>query len=155
MGRSTDGQLSYGCVFEEGFEFPWDDEKYDGDIDEWWRDVNGFVNPVDCPYDEEGNYKPGINGDSPEIDEYYDARREWLNKNPIPIEVVNYCSGDYPMYLLASKSVKASRGGPTMLDQDFMQDAVAAHDQLTDFLTTYNIDYDPSQVGWWLSSYCD
>jgi hypothetical protein len=155
MGRSTDGQFSYGCVFEEGFEFPWDDEKYDGEIEEWWMDVLGFVNNVESPYDEAGNYKPGFNSRSPEIGKFFQSRREWLKDNPIPVELVNYCSGDYPMYLLASKSITASRGGPTKVSQDFMLNAVTAHAQLTDFLTTYSIDYDPDQVGWWLSSYCD
>ncbi len=155
MGVSTDGQLSYGCVFEEGFEFPWDDEKYDGDIEEWWMDISGFVNPVECPYDEDGNYKLGFDEGSPEIGKFFESERNWLKNNPIPVELVNYCSGNYPMYLLASKSITASRGGPTNVDQDFMSDEETVHKKLIDFLTTYNIDYYSSQVGWWLSSYCD
>lgn len=155
MGVSTDGQLSYGCVFEEGFEFPWDDEKYEGDIEEWWMDVSGFVNPVENPYGADGNYKPGFDEGSPEIGKFFESERNWLKNNPIPVELVNYCSGDYPMFLLASKDIEAIRGGPTNVDQDFMSDVETVHKKLIDFLTTYNIDYDPAEVGWWLSSYCD
>ena len=29
MGLSTDGEISFGIVFDEGFEFPWDEYDYD------------------------------------------------------------------------------------------------------------------------------
>ena len=61
MVQSTDGQLSYGVVFDEDFEFPWDAEKWEGDIEEWWRDVKGFSNPMYYPFDQEGDYEPGYN----------------------------------------------------------------------------------------------
>jgi len=51
MGISTNGQLHFGIKFEDGFEFPWDfdDEMKSSwrsdDIEHWWREVNGFINP--------------------------------------------------------------------------------------------------------------
>ena len=49
MGTSTDGRINYGILFEEDFQFPWDeDEKYDGDIEQWWMyKVHGYKNPIE------------------------------------------------------------------------------------------------------------
>ena len=38
MGVSTDGQISFGILLDEGVETPWDDEKYAFDIEKWWVD---------------------------------------------------------------------------------------------------------------------
>lgn len=154
MGTSTNGQLSFGVVFEDGFEFPWDADPHDGDIESWWRDVRGFVNPVEYPYDESGEYNPGIDEDSPVVDQYFDNQRNWLNANPIPVELVNYCSGDYPMYLLATKHVDNYRGSPKLIDvdSDFIRDTADAEKKLREFLDEFGIESD-GEIGWWLSSY--
>ncbi len=109
MGVSTDGQLSFGVVFDECFEFPWDSEEFDGDYDEWWQSVNGYENPNPCPYGDDGGYKPGMNRESPEVKAYHAHSIAWRKENPFPVEIVNYCSGDCPMYLLAVKHVECSR----------------------------------------------
>jgi len=151
MGISTDGQLSYGVVFDEYFEFPWDAEKWDGDIEDWWRDVNGFSNPIEYPFDEKGDYKPGYNGESPVVSEYFRHRSEWLKLNPVPIEVVNYCSCELPMYLLASKHMSNSRGTTQKVALEFFRDTDEASQNLAEFLDKYNIESE-NDAAWWLTS---
>jgi hypothetical protein len=152
MGTSTDGQLSFGVVFEEGFEFPWSVDEYEDDIETWWFTIRGFANPIECPFDDRGNNKPGIGPDSPVISEYFAKQREWEVANPIPVELVNYCSGSSPMYILATKHIDASRGGPTAVGFDFLRDTDEAFQRLRHFLDEFGIAHD-GEIGWWLSSY--
>lgn len=152
MGTSTNGQLSFGVCFKEGFEFPWDAEPYEGDYKTWWRDVRGFKNPVDSPYTETGEYKPGVTKDSPVIDEYFKAQREWDKANPFPVEVVNYCSGEYPMWMLATKHISNRRGYPEAVDLAALIDTKAALSTLMDFMAEFKIECEESPK-WWLSSY--
>lgn len=35
MGISTDGEICYGIIFEDGYEFPWDID-HEGDPEMWW-----------------------------------------------------------------------------------------------------------------------
>jgi hypothetical protein len=152
MGTSTDGQLSFGVAFEVEFEFPWSDDKYEGNIDVWWRDVRGFVNPVESPFDDSGNYKPGVNRGSPVISKYFAKQREWEKANPLPVELVNYCSDDYPMWIIATKHIHAHRGTPKAVDVDFLRDTDEAYQTLCEFLEEFSIESD-GEIRWWLSSY--
>ena len=154
MVQSTDGQLSYGVVFDEDFEFPWDAEQWEGDIEEWWRDVKGFSNPMYYPFDQEGDYEPGYNCGSPEVGDYFRYRREWLESNPIPIEVVNYCSCDCPQYLLASRHMSCSRGRPQEVSVEFLRETDEAFQDLAAFLDEYDIKSE-NEASWWLTSYWD
>ncbi len=81
MGVSTNGQLWYGVVFEDGYEFPWDAEPFDGDEREWWRAERGF--------DEAKGYP---------AEGWLEYQKAFDAEHPCPVETVNYCSGDYPMY---------------------------------------------------------
>lgn len=153
MSVSTNGNLSYGCIFDEYFEFPWQADKYEGELEEWWMDVKGFVNPVECPYDEEGNYREGIAEDS--VGKWLSNRRDWLRSNPPPVEVVNYCSGSYPMFIIAVKSLEATRGNPVRVNFAHLPDEDGLRQTLIHFLEESKIDYNPGDIGWWLSSYTD
>lgn len=150
----ANGNLSYGYVFEEGYEFPWDDDKYNGDIDDWWEDVRGFRGTIEYPFDEFGEYKPGINSGSPEVSKYISERQEWFKANPCPVELVNYCSRDYPAYILASKSLSSSYDESERVPDGFFNDNEDAHTILLNFFKEYGIVPEPGAVaGWWLSSY--
>ena len=152
MSTSTDGQLSFGIVFEEGFEFPWD-ESHDGDIEGWWREVNGFVNPVESPFDDNtGWYKPGIKANPEIVSRYFAEQRKWDEENPVPVQEVNYCSGDYPMSLLATKHMFACRGEPLEVDVDSLLDTAEAAKTLKDFIDRFGIEAE-GEPRWWLSSY--
>lgn len=154
MGTSTNGQICYGIMFEEDFDFPWGDAKYDGDIEEWWKEVSGYVNPHFNPWTEDGDYKEGVAHDDPRIQEYHDHRYDWAQNNPLPIEVVNYCSGDCPMYILAVPSTfeSASCGYPTVINTRELVVKDEAEKDLIDFCKKHGIEVDDTSIGWWLSS---
>lgn len=90
MGVSC--ELCFGILFEEYFEFPWNDEKYEGDEEKWWEHVAGFV-PSFFPYDEHGEYQEGVDSEDPRVDLYYAERTEWYKHNPFPV-TINIC-GSY------------------------------------------------------------
>ncbi len=153
MGVSTNAEINYGIVFEEDFEFPWSDEKYEGDIGEWWLDANGYKPPFE-PYTKDGNYAPGFKEKDPRLDEYYEHLRKWMAANPIGVELVNYCSGDCPMHMLAivGLGMVANRGYPTLIDPSKLAVDEAAIDKLMAFCAKWGIETD-GKPGWYLTSY--
>src|SRR5690348_13757855 len=107
MGVSTDGQICFGILLgdeEDDLELPWDDKRYE-DLDDWWIDgVHGYKPPFEL-FDADGNY---INGERPSeetIKAYYAPRWEFEKQHPIPVKLVNGCSGNYPVWILALKDV--------------------------------------------------
>lgn len=111
MGVSTDGILCFGVAFEDGYNFPWwpqDDNEEDGDqdFDDWWAAQTGIAHPP-VPFSDES--KPAYHA-------YWDAKRKALET--CPVELVNYCSCDCPMYILAARDsvTNASRGYPEEVD---------------------------------------
>ena len=153
MGRSTDGQICFGFDFGEGHEFPWDSEEYEGDIVEWWRAVNGFKDKYK-PFDESGEWAEGWSTDDPRMREHYGARREWDKENPIPIEQVNTCSGDYPMWILAipGTATVARRGGPKRFDPSALKVDTGKYDAMIGFFNDHGIE-PAGEPDWFLSSY--
>lgn len=133
MGRSTNGELWYGVVFEEDAEFPWDVEPFDGDLEDWWRAEHGF----DHAYPREG---------------WLEAQKAFDAAHPCPVETVNYCSGDYPMYGLAVKGTvtTAYRGTPKRIEGLGISEAETQ--PFKDFLAKYELKPE-GEAGWWLSSY--
>ena len=113
MGTSTNGQICYGVAFEDGYEFPWDAD-YDGDIDAWWiYEVHGFKHSVEI-FDTAGCYLNGREPSPDEVSRYFKEIRDFSEAHPLPVKLVNYCSGDCPMYALAvpSSFIRAGRGCP-------------------------------------------
>jgi len=155
MGVSSNADVTFGIKFEEDFEFPWDDEsKEDYEIEDWWRDVNGFKHSVEI-YDERGEY---INDKEPpqEVqDKYYDEQREFDEANPLPLSLENYCSYDYPMYILCIPALGtgANRGYPNSFEP---KDLIGKEDEhskiLIDFCNKYEIEM-PDKPRWWCSSF--
>lgn len=161
MGTSTDGEISFGIKFDEDFEFPWDQESddgecshsFEGDIDEWWRAMNGF-DRGDYPFDERGNYKPGITGDDPRISEYFARQNAWDAAHPLPVQLVNYQHCDYAAYILAvpQSVITANRGSPVEIKIEALKTNEAAKQVLLDFCKRFEIEID-DEPKWWLSSY--
>lgn len=56
-------------------------------------DVNGYKNPVPCPYTKYGDYKPGIVKGDPSIDKHFDYKTDWNDANPFPVIPVEYHNG--------------------------------------------------------------
>lgn len=155
MGVSTDGIICYGMMFDEGDEFPWDAEPWNGDMNDWWRDINGYKPPFEI-YNAQGNYIDGVKPPQGKEDEYWEHRKNWDKQNPMPaIELVNYCSYDYSMYILASASTikRCACGYPEKLEMpDCVTIDAEEHEQLlTDFCEKYGIE--TKEVWWYLASF--
>lgn len=114
MGTSTDGEISFGILFAEGYEFPWDSEEFGCDVDEWWLIETGWKWEGDQPFNSDGEYSPGFSQDDPRIDAYFDSKSDWKKEHPLPFEVINYQSSEAPAYILAipSSHLTAHRGYP-------------------------------------------
>ena len=46
MGVSTDGQICYGIVFEEGHEFPWASDEYEKDISAYFDKMHKWDDEI-------------------------------------------------------------------------------------------------------------
>ena len=115
MGQSTDAKIAFGVDFGEDTEFPWN--AYDGEITEWWRELHGFVSPVPTPdWSSARNRTPEYDA---QCSAYFKAQRDWDAAHPIPVDVIDHCSGDYPMTILAVPGTltTASRGYPVVADR--------------------------------------
>ena len=153
MGVSTDGQLCFGYLFEEGFEFPWDDEQFEDGYEDWWKHINGYENPHEDPFTDDGEWKEGFSRDCPKTEIYYDYKRKWESNNPFPVEIINYCSYDCPMYIIAiPETCKSNRRGyPVEVDPA----TLVVPEQLQrfkDWFEEHNIETE-GEPKWWLSSF--
>lgn len=149
MGVSTNGQICFGLIFDEGHEFPWNAAGQG--LDDWWRDQSGYK-PSKVVYDDSGNYMPGITKD--DIDAHYKERREWDAAHPCPVEEVNYCSGDCEMFILAiPATVKtARRGYPVVINRDLdFEFKPGDRKAFLDFIEKYEC-YGEHLPAWYLSS---
>lgn len=160
MSISTDGEICFGILTKEEFEFPWDADEYDGDIEKWWiYKICGHKNPFEI-YDDKGNYLDGEQPSEDKIFTYHKSRREYLKENPLPVELVNYCSADYPMYLLSvpKTSLRCERGYPTVFDPNKLVVSREQIEKLVSFCKKYcsggeydsPLDFAPK---WYLTSY--
>jgi hypothetical protein len=153
MGVSSNGLIGFGIPFKEDFEFPWN-EKHDGDIDDWWLDVCGFK-PTLYPFTDKGDY---IKEYTEKIgNDYFNERIAFKKEHPLPIEILNYCSDDYPMYMLCIKDsiITASRGYPEGINPEYLAGEEELGDSakiLMDFCKKYEIKI-PSDPRWYLFSY--
>lgn len=148
MGVSTDGELSYGVIFDEDDEFPWDEH---GDEEAWWRDVNEYKCPLEWPFDENGEWLDVPDRES-KASACFAHQREWMKANPMPFRLVNACSGDYPQWIVAMPGIGfcARRGYPVKIDGLPDVDPTALQ-KLKSFLKDF-LDCD-EEPGWVLSSY--
>lgn len=152
VGVSTDGEICYGIKYEEGYEFPW--YEVDLDIEDWWiYEVHGFKHSVEI-YDEHGEY---INGTIPPVEQihaYFNERDNFKKEHPLPVELVNYCSEEYPEYILAvpSSLKTASRGYPVEINPSGLVVSEEEKAALVAFCNQYAPGGEDGPK-WWLSSY--
>lgn len=150
MGMSVNAELSYG-IYIDYTELPWCNDKYD-DIEDWWLDVNNFINPIEFPYTEDGNYKEGFYSGHPSINKYFENIRNFHKENPVPIKIVYDGNYDSEVHILTTKTMRAYWGELQDVDPDFFNDVQESHDKLIDFLGKYGIITD-QQPRWILSAY--
>jgi len=149
MGVSTDGQICFGNVYEEEFEFPWGDN--DEGIEGWWRSQNGFVDSI---HDEKGDWINGVKPTDEQYREYWKSQREFDAIHPLPVALVNYCSGEYPMWIIAvpSSCRSNSRGEALAFDPSELTVTDAEVEALKEFCVKYELI--PAEgPGWYLTSY--
>ena len=154
MGTSTNGQISYGIAFEEDFEFPWSEAR-EGDIDAWWiYDVLGFKHSTEIYADTKSGYVGDAKPAKDVITAYYKEKEGFAKAHPLPVEIVNYCAGDYPMYILAVPSTikTANRGDPTKFNPSELSVSDAGRDALLKFCADHGILHD-EEPAWMISSY--
>jgi len=155
MTTSTDGQICFGVLFDEGTEFPWGAAEFDGDIDNWWVEgVHGFKHSFEL-YDERGGYLGGSEPSAELLDRYYGEKREFEKAlPPLPVRLVNVCHIDYPQYILAIPRTvkKAHRGYPVKFEPSELSVSDAERVALLDFLAKYGL-VSESEPEWYLSSY--
>lgn len=87
MGSDAKSSICYGVSFEDGADFPWEDN-----LDDWWLKESGFKPPFEL-FDEHGEYINGVRPPEAKVDEYYDKKHEWEKQHPVPVDLV-YCGSD-------------------------------------------------------------
>lgn len=162
MSTTTDGQICYGIMFDEGYKFPWDTEQWDGDSNEWWLyEVCRYRNPFEL-YENGGyRYIGGVKPPNAVIKQYHDAKHNFLAKHPFPVKEVNYCSCEVPMYIIAIERtvIEANRGYPTVFDPVSLVVTEAERENLIEFCLQYlqpindGDEFPLMEPQWYLSSY--
>ena len=149
MSTATDGQICFGIMFDEDYEFPWQQTKYNYDIKDWWLTVNNFNPSV-----RHLNYFPHPSLTKEEKETLYKEKANFFEECPIPAEEVNYCSTSYPMYILAiPETVKwCSRGYPEKIGNLYAQLTDRRLEAFTGFIKQYGIETNSCPT-WYLSSF--
>jgi len=138
MVTSTNANIGYGIILEEGYNFPWDKKKYDRCYLTWWRKINKFKNPYEWKVDHA---------------KAFDFEGKWEEKFPIPFEVENYCSDECEMFalLVPGTTLVARRGYPETFNPNELKVPEESLNRFIKFLKDYKIDY--IELKWLLFSY--
>lgn len=120
MGVSTNAVLVFGI--DIGEDLPEFLEDFDGDFDDFLADYSGLPK-----WGEEGHD--------------FDKTVAW--NNDFPVELVQHCSYEYPMYILAVRGTEstARRGYAAEIDVASMQIDNVKILQLKNFCEQYNIEW--------------
>lgn len=149
MGISTDGILCFGIMLEEEIELPWGKD----DIEDWWiYEVKGYKNLYEV-YDDKGEYINGVKPAEEVIDKYFEARRKFKEKNPLPISLVLHCSCDYPLYIVSLPHLNfyAERGYPEKIDPEKLNVKTRDVDLIVNFCKEHNLET-VGEPNWYLCS---
>jgi hypothetical protein len=138
MGTTTKGVIFHGIMFPDEFDFPWNGDKYDGNIDEWWI--------YECC---------GYKG----TDEYSE-RKEFLKENPIPIALAWTYSYEYTCFGIAAiGSIVESSDDVTELNFSEMEINDVERNSVIDFCEKYiktedeGDDFPELKTKWYLSGF--
>ena len=76
-----------------------------------------------------------------------------MEENPIPVELVNVCSGDYPVYIVAVPGTltTAHRGSPVAFNsRELFIPLPTEYESFLEFCAEHKIE---GRTSWYLSSY--
>lgn len=153
MGVSTNAQICYGIMLDEDAELPWD-EDFDDEYDWWLIEVLGFKRSFEM-FTPAGDWIGGKRWSEEKIKQYDEEMRDFEKSNPaLPITLVNYCSDDYSMYIIAIPETcnSARRGYPEKINPSSLVVTDEQKCKLIKFCETHGIDFE-DEPQWYLSSY--
>jgi len=162
MGTSTNGQLCYGIPFGADYEFPWDIEGFEYGFEDWWfRKICGYKEPFELYAETKTGYIDDIIPSREKIDEYHKHRRDFEKDNPAPVKVVNYCSVECPMYIIAIPDTFKNnlRGYPEEIEMSDLYVSNHHHIIITAFCEKYLrsdnewCEFPDMEPRWYLTSY--
>lgn len=89
-----------------------------------------------------------------ETDEYswYKPETEDALK-ALGVTVGSHCSGDYPMWFIATVKITARRGYPQAIAPDTLTTQPDWNDKIIAAGKVLNIPVNPAKIGWYLASY--
>lgn len=140
MGQSTNAIMAFG--FDLGEELP---DSFEANAEDDGEDDGGFESDDFLLRDYDAGipeWQPGLSPD------YWKDKRDALAK--IPVDLIQHCSGDYPMYFLAVRGTQrtATRGNPTQASQYLIgQDEI---DALRAFCDKHGIEW--QEPKWYIFS---
>ena len=148
MGVSTDANICYGIFLDEDYEYPWGDEWEET----WWRETACGYRPPFELFNERGDWIDGKEPDKEIVSEYFDHQRNFEKAHPMPFELVNYCSGEFPMCILAVPGTvtRASRGYPKEINPLRLVVSSSFLLPFEEFCKEFGFS---GERKWWLSSY--
>lgn len=152
MGQSTNGMLAYGYNLggEEGWELQglgeYDElqlDWYDPDEDDFQEAAEKRLLADIAGFTEE--WTPGVEG-------YFD--RERAAKARLGVKFDTHCSGDYPMFILATKVITVYRGSVKEIDPaELLARPPEWDEKLRAALDALGINPTQEQARWLLCSY--
>lgn len=141
MGTSTNGIVCFGIDFGEKHPLDRrDEDDYEEDFDDYDALEELICREAGLP--EYGTDHP---------DDYYELK--WAAEAAYPVDVVTYCSIDYPMYALALRGteITARRGYAVELDMDKMAVSDEDIERFRKWCETHDVEY--TEPKWLLVSY--
>lgn len=112
MGVSTDGILAYGYNLG-GADAGWEIQQADEDGEwtpVWASDPDDLIGDVEKVL----LAAMGFTETDYQAEGYFDRQREAQQR--VGVEIESFCSGDYPMYVLAAHAITAHRGHVKAVD---------------------------------------
>lgn len=120
MGTTTDAYLMYG--YDLGSDDEWKLHGVDED-EAWepeWLEDDDLIESAAVRLREAA----GFTETDWRAEGYFDRRKEADAR--VGVEIETHCSAEYSMYVLAARTIRASRGDVVTVDVDGLQEAVTA-----------------------------
>ena len=150
MGMDASATICYGIHLTEDNEYPWDDAKFNGDIDSWWEKVKGFKPSIEI-FDETGGWLGGKKPKDSIVSRYYLEHRNWYDQNKIPYDLVVYAGyeGSIKVLALREPRFRCDWDEPKVIDFEMFNYKNDDKEKLIAFCKEYNIKFE-SESNWYV-----